>query len=261
MKINKLQIILGWLTSPLFLLIFGTLLVVFDILQRIALNLFGYQVHKRVVDAFQICFITAQYLCGTTIRVVNLNKNPLPTDRPLIIVGNHQSLFDIPYSIWFLRRHHVKFVAKKELGKGVPTISYNLRYGGSVLIDRKDNVQALGEIAKLGQYIEKHNRAALIYPEGTRSRTGVLKPFKPAGLITLIQNAPSALVLPVTIENSWKLTYYGFFPIPFGVACTYTMLEVIDPQELSPEEVVNQCEIAIRKALKQEQPAGTPTSA
>jgi 1-acyl-sn-glycerol-3-phosphate acyltransferase len=61
----------------------------------------------------------------------------LPEDRPLIFVANHQSTYDIPPLIWHLRKYHPKFISKIELGKGIPSVSFNLRHGGSILIDRK----------------------------------------------------------------------------------------------------------------------------
>ena len=66
-----------------------------------------------------------------------------------MIVANHQSMNDIPPIIWYLRKHHPKFVSKMELGKGIPSVSYNLVHGGSVLIDRKNSKQAIGQIGKL----------------------------------------------------------------------------------------------------------------
>ena len=69
---------------------------------------------------------------------------------PLIIVSNHQSMNDIPPIIWYMRKYHPKFVSKIELGKGIPSVSYNLRHGGSALIDRKDSKQALVAIARFG---------------------------------------------------------------------------------------------------------------
>lgn len=142
------------------------------------------------------------------------NPQDLPTDRPLIIVSNHQSMHDISPIIWFMRKHHPKFVSKKELGRGYPSVSYNLRVSGSALIDRNDKKQSLQEIAKLGQYIEAHNRSAVIFPEGTRSRNnGHPKPFKPTGMKLLMRNAPSALIVPISINNSWKMLKYGKFPV------------------------------------------------
>ena len=68
----------------------------------------------------------------------------------------------------YLKKHHPKFVSKIELGKGIPSVSYNLRHGGSVLIDRKDPRQSLTAIKDFGKYIEENNYAAVIFPEGTQ---------------------------------------------------------------------------------------------
>jgi 1-acyl-sn-glycerol-3-phosphate acyltransferase len=194
--------------------IFGLLLLIFDPLQRICLNIFGYQAHKSSVDYFNLLVVRTLHILGTTYSITV--PDYLPDNAPVIIVSNHQSMWDIPPLIWFLRKLHVKFISKKELGKGIPTISYNLKYGGSVLIDRKDPKQATSEIEKIGKYIQQYNRAVVIFPEGTRSRTGVPKPFKRKGLQTLIENAPDAWILPVSISNSWKLQRFGMFPIPIG---------------------------------------------
>ena len=144
------------------------------------------------------------------------NPHQIPKNTPLIIVTNHQSMYDIPPIIWYMRDYHPKFVSKKELGKGIPSVSFNLRHGGSALIDRKDGLQALNEIGKLGKYIENNHRSAVIFPEGTRSRDGHPKAFKPTGLKTLLKNAPSAMIVPISINNSWKLLRYGKFPMGLG---------------------------------------------
>src|SRR5690606_23361031 len=114
----------------------------------------------------------------------------IPTGVPLIIVANHQSMYDIIAIIWYMRRFHPKFVSKKELGKGIPSVSFNLRHGGSVLIDRKDPKQAVPVIKGLGQYIEKHTRSAFIFPEGTRSKNGKPKEFAQTGVKILCKSPP-----------------------------------------------------------------------
>ena len=85
-----------------------------------------------------------------------------------------------------MRKFHPKFVSKKELGKGIPSISYNLNHGGSVLIDRNDPKQAISVIKELSQYIQKTNRSAVIFPEGTRSKTGRPREFAKSGLKILL---------------------------------------------------------------------------
>jgi len=144
-------------------------------------------------------------------------------DQPLIIVANHQSMYDISPIMWYMRKHHPKFIAKKELGKGIPSVSYNLRHGGSVLIDRKNPRQALPAIMKFGEYIENTKRAAVIFPEGTRSKTGVPKPFQTKGLEVMMRKAPSALIVPISINNSWKMLRYGKFPMGIGNHLKFTV--------------------------------------
>lgn len=217
--------------TALYFVVFGLTLLVFHLIQWVCLNLFGYKAHAWSVSLLNVCLMACTFVLGT--RYSFSNPFSLPTDRPLILIANHQSMNDIPPLIWYFRKHHPKFVSKKELGKGIPSVSYNLRHGGSVLIDRKDKEQALKEIAKLGQYIEEHNRSAVIFPEGTRSRDGVPKKFHTGGLKVLMQHAPSSLLVPVSINNSWKLLRYGKFPYGLGV---HIKFQVHKPIEI-PEEI------------------------
>ncbi|TAF65156.1 MAG: 1-acyl-sn-glycerol-3-phosphate acyltransferase [Cytophagales bacterium] len=244
--------IIGWITTILFAIPFLMSLVIFHGIQVITLNLFGYHAHKKTLDYLQATILGLLYITGFRLRI-NRWHEKLPTDRPLILVSNHQSIFDIPMILWALRRHHPKFVAKKELGRGIPSVSYHLRHGHNVLIDRKDKDQALQAIGGLGTYIEKYNRSAVIYPEGSRSRDGILREFKINGVAKLLETAPSALVVPLAIKNSWKIVRYGFKPIPFGTFCELNVLEPIDPKNLTPEEVMKIVEERIRICLGQVQ--------
>jgi 1-acyl-sn-glycerol-3-phosphate acyltransferase len=214
----------------LFFIAFALSLVVFHPIQWICYNVFGYEAHKRSVAILNWFLLRSTNFLGTRYRFTGLEK--IPTGRPLIVVTNHQSMYDIPPIIWYMRRFHPKFVSKKELGKGIPSVSFNLRYGGSVLIDRKDSKQALGAIAELGAYIEKHKRAAVIFPEGTRSRDGKPKKFHSSGLRVLIENAPNALIVPISINNSWKMVRYGKFPLGIG---NYIQHTVHSPLEINKE--------------------------
>lgn len=176
------------------------------------------------------------------------NPHNIPIDKPLIIVTNHQSMNDIPPLIWYMKQHHPKFVSKKELGKGIPSISFNLRHGGSALIDRTNPKQALLAVAQLGKYIEKNNRSAVIFPEGTRSRNGEPKPFKTKGLQIMMKTAPSALLVPITINNSWKLLRYGKFPMGLGTHMTFDVHKPIENIG-KPEDLIEQVETAIKAAI------------
>lgn len=235
--------IVSYPISIIYYLIFGLILCVFHVIQWICFNVFGYQAHKKSVDYLNLSLVRCTQILGTTYKIENLEF--VPKGVPVIIVANHQSMYDVPLIIWFLRRLHPKFISKKELGKGIPSVSYNLRHGGSVLIDRKDPQQALPEIKKVAEYIEKYNRSVVIFPEGTRSKTGEPKKFSENGLKTLYQNAPSAYILPVTINNSWKLVKFGTFPMGLGSKLILTLHQPLKVSDYSFEEILKKTEQAV----------------
>lgn len=233
--------------SVVYYLCFGLTLVIFHPIQWICFNVFGYQAHKKSVDYLNLFLVGCTRILGT--RWSFSNRERIPQNVPLIFVANHQSLYDIIGIIWFLRRHHTKFVSKKELGKGIPSVSYNLRHGGSVLIDRKDPKQALPTIKGLSEYIEKHNRTAVIFPEGTRSKTGATKKFSENGLKILCKFAPNALVVPITINNSWKMTQYGMFPMGLGNHIKYTIHEPLAVKDYDFATLFEKTEQAVNSAI------------
>ena len=243
-----MQKLLSYPLSVIYYLCFGLCLVLFHPIQWICLNVFGYQVHKKSVDYLNFLLLRCTNLVGTTYTFTN--RESIPKNVPLIFVSNHQSMYDIIAMIWYLRDFHAKFVSKAELGKGIPSVSYNLRHGGSVLIDRKDPKQAIPIIKGLGEYIDKNTRSAVIFPEGTRSKDGKPKEFAQTGLKILCKNAPSAFVVPITINNSWKMVKFGFFPVGLGNHLTFTVHKPISVQETSFEELFIQTETAIIQAIK-----------
>ncbi|MBT8245804.1 MAG: 1-acyl-sn-glycerol-3-phosphate acyltransferase [Winogradskyella sp.] len=241
--------ILAYPLTVIYFLFFGLTLVIFHPIQWFCFNVFGYKAHKISVNWLQFFLLRCLNLLGT--RFTFTNSFNIPTNKPLIIISNHQSMYDISPIMWYMRKHHVKFVSKKELGKGIPSVSYNLRHGGSVLIDRKNPRQALPDMMKFGEYIEKNNRAAVIFPEGTRSKDGTPKPFKTKGLEILFKKIPSALIVPITVNNSWKMLRYGKFPMGVGNHIKFTVHE---PLELSTftnkAELIEQVEKTITDAIE-----------
>jgi len=241
------MIFLGYLLTPIYLAVFGLLLVVFHPIQMICRNIWGYEAHKKSVDIMNFLIIKSLFILGTNISCRGFEK--IPKERPIILISNHQSLFDIPAIIWAFRNYHPKFIAKIELGKGIPSVSYNLRHGGSALIDRKKPLQSVREIGRLGRYIEKNNYTASIFPEGTRTKDGKMKPFLSAGVDTLLKAAPSAMVVPLVIDGNYELMKKGAYPMSFGVKVKYTVLDPLEPGALTVEELVLKAENMIRAVL------------
>lgn len=236
--------LLGYIFSPIHYLAFLFFLLVFHPIQWMSLKWGGYSAHKRSVDILNFFLVSTYYLVGC--RVSFRNPYDLPAGRSIIFVANHQSMFDVPAMIWFLRRYHVKFVSKIELAKGIPSVSFNLKHGGAANIDRKDPKQSISEILKLAKRMRDNTWSAGIFPEGTRSTDGVMKAFIPGGATTLIKKVPGALVVPVAIENSWKLTRFGKFPLSFGEHMKITILKPLETGGSTPEDVLKEAENAIR---------------
>jgi 1-acyl-sn-glycerol-3-phosphate acyltransferase len=240
--------ILAYIFTPIHLLTFGLLLVIFHPIQMICWNVFGYKAQKRSVDIMNYFLIKSMIVLGARVRFKGFDN--LPQNKPLIIVSNHQSYYDIPPLAWGLRRHFPKYISKIELGKGIPSISYNLRKGGSALIDRKNRSQSIKEIITFGRQVEANKYSACIFPEGTRSKDGKVRKFKAGGLGTLLKTIPSAAIIPFAINGNYRFQKTGF-PMGFGERITYTLLDPIERGKHSPEEIAELCEFAIKKELNQ----------
>lgn len=239
--------LLAYPLTLIFFVFFGLTLLIFHPIQWFCFNVLGYKAHKTSVIWLQFWLMRCTNILATTYSFTN--KLVIPKDVPLIIVANHQSMYDIPPILWYFRKHHPKFISKKELGKGIPSVSYNLRHGGSVLIDRKKPRESIQAIEDFSLRVKKHNWAAVIFPEGTRSRDGYPKPFKTKGLISLMKHIPNAYVVPLTINNSWKMVRYGQFPLGVGSRIRFTVHKPLKVSDYDPNEIIRITEEQITNAL------------
>ncbi|HEY0177811.1 MAG TPA: lysophospholipid acyltransferase family protein [Pedobacter sp.] len=240
---------LGYIFTPVFYIFFFLTLIVFQPIQWVCHRFFGYKAHKVSVDYLNFFLTYCQIFLGNSTTFIN--EQDIPLNQPVIFIANHQSMYDIPGIIWFMRKYHVKFISKIELTKGIPSISFNLKYGGGANINRKDSKQAVSEIIKLGRRMKDNNWSAMIFAEGTRAKDGRMKPFQVGGIATLLKVVPRALIVPIAIENSWKIVQYGSFPLSFGERIRWTVLPPIPTSDKNPEEITLMAENAIRTALKQ----------
>ncbi len=243
-----MRIVLSYLLTPVYLLIFGLLLLIFHPLQFIGYHLGGEKGHKVVVDMLNGALMLFLLILGVRFKFNGFTG--LPEHKPLIIVANHQSAFDVPPIVWGFRRYSLKFVAKKELAKNIPSISYNLRKSGAALIDRKKPALAVKAIENLGEEMCKKAFSVCIFPEGTRSRTGRVKKFASAGLEALLKNCPEAILVPLAIDGSAALQEKGFFPLRAGTKISITALEPLAPQGATAAELAQKVRSKISDAIR-----------
>jgi 1-acyl-sn-glycerol-3-phosphate acyltransferase len=128
---------------------------------------------------------------------------PLPP--VFLIVSNHQSLADIPALALSFPRHALRFLAKKELGRGIPYVSTVLRIGGHGLISRTANFRE-GQIElKRFAGLSARGICPVIFPEGTRSRTGRVRDFFAGGVRIILETAPLP-VLSVAVDGGFRVS-------------------------------------------------------
>ena len=121
-----------------------------------------------------------------------------------IFIANHQSLFDIPIILTFLRHHRTLFIVKHTLQKGFPGVSRLLRLQGHAFINRKS--QLLTTMRVLSRFAARipDERSVVIFPEGTRTTDGTLLPFLRAGLMHMMLHTRRS-VTALIIEGSYQL--------------------------------------------------------
>jgi len=229
--------LLGYVLTPIFYLCFSLSLIIFHPIQWICLKLGGYKAHKWSVDILNGLLVACNYTLFNRTKFIDNDK--LPLNCPIIFVANHQSTYDIPPLIFFLRRFHGKFISKIELAHAhIPSISFNLLHGGAANIDRKDPKQSIAEILKLANNMKTRKWSAFIFPEGTRTKTGKMKPFSIGGIATLLKKNPDALVVPIAIKNSYQMVKYGSFPLRPFTSMSWEVLPPVDTEGLTIEEIV-----------------------
>jgi 1-acyl-sn-glycerol-3-phosphate acyltransferase len=197
--------------------------------------------------ALQRTLVSVFSLSGTRVRV---ERDPgVRPHTGYALISNHQSMFDIVMIGGFLFSNFPKYVAKKELGRGIPSVSLNLRWGRNALIDRSTRTQAVDAIRAMAADAQERNVSVVIFPEGTRSRDGVPGTFKPAGAIAMLENADQLPVVPVTIDGSWKLFQNGMFPVPFGTEVRLRFGAPISRNPGDPIDLLDRAENQIRQTL------------
>jgi putative phosphoserine phosphatase/1-acylglycerol-3-phosphate O-acyltransferase len=125
-------------------------------------------------------------------------EHHLWSHRPAVFLFNHQSNVDMVIIARLLRRD-ISGVGKKEIGD-IPLIGRVLEFSGVVLIDRKDTQRAIETMGSLVDTMRIEGKSVCMSPEGTRSITPRLAPFKKGAFHLAIQ--AGVPIVPIVIQNS-----------------------------------------------------------
>ena len=150
----------------------------------------------------------------------------LPTASPILVVANHQALLDICQITLMAHPRVPAFVTRRRYARFVPLVSQCIRLLGSPIVDPKRDAQ--GSVAAIRQGARELPHGLVIFPEGHRSHDGEIRPFRNAGLETILTERRMPVYL-VLNEGVWRVRRLAdlLFRAPLIDACS----EVIGPFE------------------------------
>jgi 1-acyl-sn-glycerol-3-phosphate acyltransferase len=138
---------------------------------------------------------------GVAVTVEGLDR--IVAGKTYVFVANHQSIYDIPVLFWSIP-FQLRIIAKESLGR-FPMLGPHLKRTGHMLVDRSHPDKS--RIFRWAAWLTANGLSLIIFPEGTRSRTGRLGKFK-GGSIMLAMQAGLPLV-PISVVGSRHIMKKG----------------------------------------------------
>ena len=222
-SLNAFRSIVGFIWVIVTTLIEGAVLIVTCIFSRKASHAISRMWARHLLEMF-----------GVRLRLRGAG-NLDPTAR-YVFVSNHQSHLDIPILI-SITRHFLTFMAKKELFF-VPMFGWCLAAQGHISIDRRSPRKARESFDRAVQRLKSEEISLVIFPEGTRTRTGEIGDFKRGSFALAIESGLS--ILPIAIDGSFRvgpkgklLVRSGTVTVSFGTPIATAGLTDNDREELA----------------------------
>jgi 1-acyl-sn-glycerol-3-phosphate acyltransferase len=179
------------------------------------------------------------------IRLDVRGKDDLPPG-PFLFLANHQSYSDPPALVACVPRD-ARLILKRELRK-LPLLGFIMELGGFVFIDRKDRGQSIEGMRKAVKQLQQ-GESFLIYPEGTRTRTGELGPFKKGPFVMAIESGVP--IIPVSVIGSYEIMPPDRFSIKSGTITIifHAPIQTVGLSAADREELLAQVREIIQRDL------------
>lgn len=207
-------------------------------------------VNRRAPKAAHWILANARLLMGIDTRNHTDKKLSANLPKRFITITNHQSLFDIVMVFDLFPRYDTRFVAKSTLKNGFPGVSQVLRFGRHALIDRHGSARRTFEqMSHFARRCVGKSYCPAIFPEGTRSRTGALGTFHPAGLRMILDQGTAPIVV-AALDGGYRIATLRDFLGP-GTKNLHMKVLGVFPPPTNKEETKQLLETA--KVLIQEQ--------
>ena len=220
----------------MFRFIICVIVVVFDFIIMVPLELIGFILGLFSEKArfcymrflMNVVFSVINFCAGAKVTYIGFEK--IPSDVPVLYVANHESFFDVLLTLTHLPGK-ICFVAKKQFRK-IPIFAQALMLYDTLFIDRDDIRQGLATILKAIANV-KNGMSVFIFPEGTRSRDGVMNEFKEGSM--KIATKSGCPIVPLAISNTANI-FENHFPKVVSVPVVIEALDPILPADYDAKE-------------------------
>jgi 1-acyl-sn-glycerol-3-phosphate acyltransferase len=171
---------------------FLVLLVALPVEALLFLVTWPFDRNRRVPGRFLRMAAVALSACFLTWRLRLTGR--FPGKGPYVVVANHQSLLDVLLISRVPRE--MKWMAKQELFR-IPWMGWMFVLSGDIAVRRGDAESGSAALRKAREYLAR-GMSVMIFPEGTRSKDGALRPFKSGAFRLAIEAGVPVLPIAVT---------------------------------------------------------------
>jgi 1-acyl-sn-glycerol-3-phosphate acyltransferase len=155
----------------------------------------------------------ARWIIATSgVHVTVQGIEHLRPEQPHIVVSNHASWYDV-FAIAANLPGPFSFVAKKELTR-IPIFGAAWQAAGHISIDRSDTQSAIRSLQEAGERMRRERSVVVIFPEGTRSPTGELLPFKKGAFMLAIHTGVE--IVPTAVSGGPRILAKGDWRVHGG---------------------------------------------
>ncbi|MCC6556612.1 MAG: 1-acyl-sn-glycerol-3-phosphate acyltransferase [Polyangiaceae bacterium] len=173
--------------------------------------------------------------CQSSARALDISVEAsglenVPGSGAFVYCANHQSLLDI-LCLGAVLPGDFKWAAKRSLMK-IPFLGWHLQLAGHVPVDRNSGSRAAAEVIARFETVLRAGKPLLVFPEGTRSEDGIVRPFKNGGFYAAVRTGVP--VVPVALEGTHLLMKKGAIDTRDGTT-RYVRVRAGAPLDAIPE--------------------------
>ncbi len=182
---------------------------------------------RRFPNYFMFLFGVLMIRINPRWKVSVTGTVPRPLTGPVIVVSNHQSFLDMPLEAYLGWR--VRWIAKRSMFR-IPFMGWVMSLSGHLSVDR-DKKMSFRSLGQQMEFMIRHKIPVHVFAEGTRSRDGIMRPFKNGVFITAKKQ--DCKILPIILDGTREILPSGDWRFRIKGDLKISVLDPVCPGEFS----------------------------